>query len=133
MQPIGLRAVVIVAILVLDVEQVELPRAEAFDADEGVMVGKCTRVDRVCIRVGVLILGRLDELWRRGKCPVRAVVIGREGARVIPGGKPFVGILGAFFERLLSRRVRRKGLPFSMPSVRKGSIIARSRSNHGSF
>ena len=46
-EPIGLAAVEGFAVLVLDADQVELPRAETLDADEGEAVGDAAGIDRI--------------------------------------------------------------------------------------
>ena len=50
-QAVGLAAVVALAILVLDRDQIELAGAQPLDADIGIAVGEAAGIDRIVVRV----------------------------------------------------------------------------------
>src|SRR5579871_58765 len=97
---IGLSSVVSLAILVLDVDEIELAGAEMLDADIGVAVGQRSRVDRIFARVVEAVSRPLDEFGRRGISPMRSVEEWRK-ASIIFRCEPCMRVFDPLVERML--------------------------------
>ena len=130
MQPIDFGAVVSLAVLVLDVDQIVLADAKPLERDIGVAIGKAAPVDSVLVRIGVIGRLALDDLRQRRRHPVRALEESRE-AGVIARHKQRLRLSNSGFKGALRRGVGRERFAF-LDAERAQLIIARSQEIQGS-
>jgi hypothetical protein len=119
---VGFGAVEVVAVLVLDGDEVHLSCAHIFDGDEGVAVADAALVDGVGVGVGVVCLRGLNEVGIGGERPAAGggekgrealiVFCVEEGASVLRGGVEdglhlLGGLVGLAFLDAERRRWRR--------------------------
>ncbi|MNT40247.1 hypothetical protein D3C72_1765510 [compost metagenome] len=107
MKLVGLRPVIRLSVLVLDIDEVELPRTHPLDADIGVGIDKAAPVGRIGVRIGKTVRCRLDQFGMTGKSPVGALEEWRRCC-IIFGLHPGVRLLNARIKRFFRRRIGRK-------------------------
>ena len=110
-QAVGLAAIIIRAILILDRDQIELAGTKPLDADIGIAVGEAAGIDRIVIRVRKAGRRCRNKLGRRRIGPVRSLEE-RWHAGVISGFEPGAALHGCRpREPLSSRHWARRACP----------------------